>query len=139
MDGAPSLGSESLPRSPYIAISSREHSLYQARRRGSCGSDGTPPRVLNAIDALRRLYNSDLRAVNLSTGERTQVSNPPSDIIFATKGGAYNTPEDIRNPPPRRARARGVFIVGNGAPIKIDEGIEVRLRDGVDGQVDFII
>lgn len=41
--------------------------------------------------------------------------------------------------PPPRVRARGVFIVGNAAPIRIDEGIEVHLRDGVDGQVDFII
>lgn len=41
--------------------------------------------------------------------------------------------------PLRRVRFRGVFIVGNGAPIKIDEGIEVHLRDGVDGQVDFVM
>ena len=42
-------------------------------------------------------------------------------------------------PPLRRARTRGVFIIGNGAPIKIDESLEVRLRDGINGRVDFII
>lgn len=31
-----------------------------------------------------------------------------------------------------------VFVVGNGAPIKIDEGITVHLRDGADGRVDFV-
>jgi hypothetical protein len=59
-----------------------------------------------------------------------------------THEGAAPPPVDTRAPsvpPLRRVRARGVFIIGNGAPIKIDEGIEVNLRDGVDGQVDFII
>jgi len=41
-------------RSPYVAISSREHSSYQARR---CGSDETLVGLLSAIDALQHLSN----------------------------------------------------------------------------------
>ena len=69
-----------------------------------------------------------------------------SSVNFASnstaRGQTYGTPVvvDVGHPyPPPRVRARGVFIIGNAAPIRIDEGIEVHLRDGVDGQVDFII
>jgi hypothetical protein len=34
---------------------------------------------------------------------------------------------------------RGAFIIGCSAPVKIDEGIEVRLRAGANGEVDFVI
>ena len=233
-------------RSPYIAISSREHSLYQARRRGS---DGSLAGLLDAVNALQCLSNSNSQITNLPAGQDIQASNQLIDIknqithpsgdpqdeptdpatsasnlpnvmkvqdiagptgtqhpfntaakrrsrgpficdvygspprvegtrpsmdthpsadphsradaenVTASAPGhspndatapahdpvpedAMPPPVDTRAPPVpplRPVRARGVFIVGNGAPIRIDEGIEVHLRDGTDGRIDFII
>jgi hypothetical protein len=73
-------------------------------------------------------------------------ADPPDDITVPirglTDGGAALPTVNLRAPPtspPRCVRYRGIFIIGNSAPVKIDEGIEVHLRDGVNGQVDFII
>ena len=76
------------------------------------------------------------------TASTYPVNNPTPSIHNPIPEGAVPPPVDTRVPsvpPLRRVRARGVFIIGNGAPIKIDEGLEVHLRDGIDGQVDFII
>ena len=64
-------------RSPYITISSREHSLYQARRRGS---DRSLVGLLNAVDALQRLSNPNRQIANLPTGQDIQASNQLIDI-----------------------------------------------------------
>ena len=56
--------------------------------------------------------------------------------------GAAPPPADVRapsSPPFGRVRIRGAFVIGNGAPIKIDESIGVYLRDGANGEVDLII
>ena len=218
-------------KAPYVAISSREHSLYQAHRRES---DVALTGLLDTVDAPRRLSNSGKRFI----GEGAQVSNQPTDVEHASvdaqteltglvasainllnaaevrevddpmgarhpssvaanrrsygpfsevysapldikgsqlftglhdrtetgnitadarvhlvddgtapthspmHGGAVLPPVDMRTSPApllHRVRVRGVFVIGNGAPIKIDEGIEVHLRDSVDGQIDFII
>ena len=204
-------------RPAYVSISSREHSFYQARGRGS---DGVLVGLLDAVDALQRLRNSG--EGNPPTAQDAQVSDQPTDMESrvppnalivqdvdgpmaaqhslnsaanrrsrgsfsevndapldaraphlstdlhscadtgdaaagapdyplddntapannSTHEGAVPPPVDTRAPPApplRRVRARGVFIIGNGAPIRIDEVIEVHLRDGVDGQVDFVI
>jgi len=206
-------------------MSSGEHSLHNASRRGSVG-------LLDAVGALQRLSNSDMRisnplpsidnrvayhpvdARNESTSGRDMAGSlqirgivpgvqdpdgfvgaqhPPritaNEDLHLPSGEVDTTPLDVEGPdlptnprshvgaenatttasafpvdsttapvhnpayegtapppvntpsvpPLRRVRTRGIFIIGNGAPIKIDEGLEVHLRDGVDGQVDFII
>ena len=148
-------------RSPYVAISAGEHSLYQGRKRG-------PERALigflGAIDA-QHLSESDNRIPDPPAGRDVPVSDQASDTrpftdmqnestgsavprnVPPNTGGVNSTgaalpTANVRGsstPPHRRIRSRGVFIVGNGAPIKIDEGIEVHLRDGVEGQVDFVM
>jgi len=206
--GDPTGTNETTPhgrRSPYVAVSSRDHSLYQARRSGS---GGTPVR-LDATDALdRRPSGSDeqisspptsqgtrvpdqpahtenkttdpitptisLPSVPIDVGARNMDSSkcrpstarnvhadePPNGVEGnATTGTSANpvnnttTPIDTHEdpepptantrassvPPPHHIRTRGVFIIGNSAPIKIDGDIEVHLRNGVGGQVDFII
>lgn len=190
-------------RSPYVPISSGEHSLYQVRKRGL---EGTLVGFLGAIDALQHLPRSEGSIPNPPAGQGIQVSdqhshappyqgtqneptgsgtlennpsnrsevnrgssgtpdvriphNPhgqpaPGNVVFgpfinadddatlpinsSVREGTAPTTINPSIPPLRRVRFRGVFIVGNGAPIKIDEGIEVHLRDGVDGQVDFVM
>jgi hypothetical protein len=39
----------------------------------------------------------------------------------------------------RRVCTRGAFVIDNGAPVKIDEGINVCLKQGINGQVNFVI
>lgn len=188
-------------RSPFVAISSREHSLYQVRNREP---EGAVAGFLGAIDALQHLPRPDNQVPNPpasldipvseqrpdaypfsetqyepaasvtprntqpNTGEANNASGAPDvNIPDNHRGhpasrnfahGPFDDPHDDATapirisaregappttnpsiPPLRRVRLRGVFIVGNGAPIKIDEGIEVHLRDGVDGQVDFLM
>jgi len=38
-----------------------------------------------------------------------------------------------------RAHTRGAFFIGNGAPVMIDESIMIRLKEGANGQIDFLI
>ena len=219
-------------RSPYIGISSREHSLYQARRRGS---DGSVVRILDVVDALQRLSSSNNQAASLPIGQdvlaidiRNEETHPPVDpqgepagpvtpsrslpnamgvqgvdsptrthtsanrhsrgplireiydtalrvegphfltdphshadaeniavdapghSVDGTATPAHDPMREDTRPPPvdsrappvarlRRVHVRGVFVIGHGAPIEIDEGIEVHLRDGTDGRIDFII
>ena len=194
------------PRSPYVAISSQERSLYLPYRRGTGVLDEPSGGALNAVDISQHLSSPNIRS-NLSTGESPRVSNPPIDIesqaqhpsanavdsvlsevsedvknpllaadphsqagveCVATSTPTHttnNTPQihdttapirnpngpcegatssqaDIRAPPApplRLVRTRGAFIIGNGAPIKIDESIEIHLIDCADGRVDFVI
>ena len=150
-----------LDRLPHVAISSRAHSLYQPRRRESCGSDG-----MSAVEVVEYLSHPDLDvgATDQPTSDDTQTPNPTTAVPLQPQHLSINVAEvrsrdisdEIENlhegsaepqvnmnapstPPLRRVRTRGAFIIGNGAPIKIDEGIEVYLRDGADGQVDFVI
>lgn len=149
-------------RSPFAATSSRQHSLYQTR---GGGSGVTPIRLLNDTEGPQPPSGPDERISSPPTNRSVQVldhpagtendsTNPANNTVTPSNGPApppndgpaYDNPApptvDMRDasvPPPRRVRARGVFIIGNGAPIRIDESIEVRLKDGVGGQVDFII
>ena len=64
------------------------------------------------------------------------TDNPINNLNMPTRD---QTPVRAPSTPPRRILVRGAFIIGNGAPIRIDESIEVRLRDSVGGHIDFII
>ena len=41
--------------------------------------------------------------------------------------------------PETRTRTGGAFVIGRSAPVRVDEGIEVYLRSGANGEVGFII
>lgn len=161
------LGLGSGPRFPYVAISSWEHSLHQSYRRGSHGSDGSPTVEVQHLSTLHiqvtnLLTGGGTQVSDPPTGVHTQ---PQNSSTVATDTHPHDASKDIQNlpvpthnsngshggtPPPQiniapstpplhRIRTRGAFLIGNGAPMKIDESIEVRLRDGANGQVDFII
>jgi hypothetical protein len=72
----------------------------------------------------------------------THITNDATRPAHNPREGSTPPQSDTRGPPTPpscRVRTRGAFIIGNGAPVKIDENIEVHLRDGVNGHVDFII
>ena len=101
------------------------------------------------------VFASGVRDADDLVGARNLLSVATNGRVHGPSGQVDDAPrshEDTRNaappptntrahpaPPLRRVRTRGVFIIGDGAPIRIDDGIEVHLRDGVDGQVDFIM
>lgn len=88
---------------------------------------------------LQNLAGTEYIAVDASTHT---TFNGPSHIRNGSRGGATPPTVDVRGPtapPSRRVWTRGAFLIGNSAPVKIDERVEVRLRDGGNGEVDFII
>ena len=120
--------------------------------------------LLNVIDDPQPLLASDERIHIPLIDQGVQVPDQPAGMENESTGAANNKRTPIDGPVPpnddpthdgpappttntrmpsvpplHRVRARGVFIIGNCAPVKIDGGIEVHLRDGVGGQVDFII
>ncbi|KAF9790782.1 hypothetical protein BJ322DRAFT_1017423 [Thelephora terrestris] len=126
-------------RLPFVAISSREHSMYRSRRRGSRGSDGSSAaEVLQYLPQHSRTSIADIRLNDIpeDIGSPTGPTDTPNGLHGGTAPGvSTRAPSN----PLRPIRTRGAFIIGNGAPIKIDDSLEVHLRDGADGQVDFII
>lgn len=82
----------------------------------------------------------DESQTELSYASYEDLRDPPAPPVEVRDPSAPLI--DVRDPSApstRRVWTRGVFIIGEGAPVKIDESIEVHLRDGADRQVNFII
>lgn len=135
--------------SPYAASFFRENS-YQARRHGLerplVGLPEIPDPETGGVDStpldpeIGVHYPQDLAAsVETASGSSTEV-DIRDDTMPPFRGSAHAANSSAPHISHlHRVRFRGVFVVGNGAAIRIDESIGVYLRDGANGQVDFII
>ena len=75
----------------------------------------------------------------------SNIHSPPMSSTFTrlidqrVLHNILSTPSKDACGPETKTRTRGVFVIGCSAPVRVDEGIEVYLRSGANGEVDFII
>jgi len=106
-----------------ISITSGEHS----RRQRSPSSRGSSIRAEEIGQSTYNIYNSPTSST--LTGFANQ--HIPCTLPSTSDKGACGLEAG--------RWARGTFVIGRSAPVKIDKGIEVYLRSGADGEVDFVI
>jgi hypothetical protein len=110
-------------RPTVISITSGEHSK---RQRSPLSRDQSIH-----MEGSRRL-DSNIQGSLMSLTSTEPIDQHVLHNLFSTSNKDASGPE-------ARRWTRGAFVIGRAAPVKIDKGIEVYLRSGADGEVDFVI
>lgn len=110
-------------RSTIISITSSEHS----RRQRSSPSRDSSIHVEENGWLISNAHGSSTSPTFTELANQHVIRNLPSTFDKDACGTEA------------RRWTRGAFVIGHSAPVKIDEGIEVYLRSGANGEVDFVI